>query len=319
MSDLPTSLPMVTIPGVRATSRALYGALGALLAPLVAQALFSFHVEPFAWGLTMALGLVAGGALGGVTVRDGSAARQFFRVLFRAAALGVLAGVVGGNAWVALHEGRAGDLVLAATMFGGYFGLLTGLALGGVFALWAVVARAALLRPSSLASLRLSMIAGMVLSAAGAFGLSVYRIDEMRAFAVGSAVAGALLVVAALVRTARLGKLLRAVDEGSLQVQESHEPSNLPTLAWAANLDGVLARPRVAVAADPSPFRAQSPVESIARMPRDLAAVRREIKRSVGVGFVVLGVLTSLAGASMVRVAMCCPSSAGAPCGGCAH
>lgn len=319
MSDLPTSLPMVTIPGVRATSRALYGALGALLGPLLAQSLFGYHVEPLAWGLTMGAGLLSGIALGGVTVREGGALRQVARVLVRALLVGAVAGVVGGNAWVALHEMRPTNLMVAGTLFGGYFGALTGLALGGVFALWALVARNALARPSTLAAMRLSMHAGMVLSVAGAFALAAYRIDEMRALGVACWASGAIFVMAALARTARLGRLLRAVDEGAVQVQERPVESNLPVLAWAPTVDGVLTRPSTATS-EPSPFRAQSPVESIALVPRDMTAVRRELKRSVGVGFVVLGLLAAASGVSMFRLATCCQGTqAGAPCSGCAH
>lgn len=316
-------VPTVSTRGVSLASRALFAYLGALLGPLMAVHLFGRGAPPAALALGAGVGAIAGGLVArGVARPARSRILAALRVLFACLAVGSVAGMLSGVAWLTVIDVHPSvrDPIPVGLLFGGIFGLEAGAWFALPFAFWASRARAALDGPSAVRAHRMTIDAGVMLTAGGAAAVLLHRQEAFVALGVGSSLAGTLLVLAGVLRTVRLTRLVDAAEGGSLSVAARAETSTAPALVTLAPLNAVLVAP-IDATGGASPFRANDPVREVAAVPADLAAVRRALGRAVAYGLLALA-FTGLFDASLVvRALRCdggCPSSA-APCGGCDH
>lgn len=315
-------IPTVTARGVSLASRALFAYLGALLAPLMAVHLFGRGAPFAAIALSAGVGAISGGLVGRIVGRPSRSRHIAAAAVLMASMLtGLAAGVLCGLAWVTVIDSHPSvrDAVPVGMLFGGLFGLAAGACFAGPFAVWTSRARGALDAPSALSAQRLTMDAGLLLAAGGAAAVSLHRLEVFVALGAGTAVAGTLLLIAAVVRTARLGRFYDAVTRGELTVAPRGDRSVVPPLVAAVPLDHVLVVP-VENTAGASPFRANEPVREVAAVPADMGLVRSGLRGAVAYGVALLALVALLDVGLAVRAFGCeggCPSSA-APCG-CDH
>lgn len=307
--------------GVRTTAIAVFGGVGALLGPLMAQSLFGPGVTVERWLGVMVGAGVTGAAVGwGATSGTRSPFSTGFTTLARSVGIGAAGGALTTLAGCALIAG-AGSYVGVQMLFGTIYGAVGGLGLGGLYALWASRARSALEAPSVLARQRLAVETAVVVAIAGALGASLYRVDALMAASFGAVVAGALMILAALGRLTRVRQLLDDAGAGSLSAQPRSADSRAPALVFASPLEKVLVRSGPEVSAE-GPFRAHQATEEIAAIPDDLGVARSALRNTVGAALVSLG-LTLVLGVGALGMSLtvsCAPAASGsAPCSGCDH
>lgn len=311
------TLPTVTARGVLAATRAIFMLVAALLAPLLAQYLFGARVGVGSWALFSVAGATASLAVSRLVVTADGASRPALRVFARGALVGVAAGVATGLAWVTLEHPYGADRYVLGPLFGAIYGAATGAAFGAAFALWTRRARAALARPSALASQRLAMEAGLALALAGAAGMASYSIEALMLASALVGFAGVVVIVAAVARVIRLQRLFATVSRAGagFAVTARTPATEAPAFAWAPALDHVIVRESDPSSVEPAPFRNRNAAAEVAVVPADLSIVRRAIGATVAFGFVaVMGAAALQAGAFAVNG--CERSSC---CGGCAH
>lgn len=314
------SLPTVTARGVLAATRAIFMLSAALLTPLLAQYLFGARVGVGTWTMFSVAGAVASLAISRRVVSADGAAHPALRVLFNGALVGLVTGVASGLAWVSLEHPYGADRYVLGALFGAIYGVVAGVTFGTAFAVWTRRARAALSRPSTLASQRLAMEGGLSLSLAGALGIALYRIDALSLASAIVGFAGVLSIVVAIARVIRVQRLFASVSQpGSALVVAPRTPATeAPALAWAPLLDQVIVRSNDPSAVDPAPFRNRNASPELAVVPADLTLVRRAIGATVAFGFIaVVGAGALQAGAFALGCTIGCQRDAG--CSGCAH
>lgn len=313
-------VPTVTPRGVALASRALFAYLGALLGPLMAQNIFGPHLSAAAILLSAGAGAVGGGLVGRLVTRPARSRMTAAAVVLLAAiATGLVAGVACGVAWISVLDPHPGmrDGVTVGALFGAIFGVVTGASFAAPFAVWTSRARAALEAPSAMSAQRLAMDAGVMLSAGGALAVLRYRHDALLALGVGTCFAGTVVVLAALVRTVRLGRLHEAVTRGALSLAPRGDHTVAPVLVDATPLDHVIVTP-VEATGGAAPFRANEHVRELALVPGDMAAVRRAVGATVAYGIVTLALAAVFDASLAARAMSCCggcQSAASSPCG----
>lgn len=317
-------VPMVSPRGVAKASVALFATLGGLLTPLVAQSLGGRAVTPVDWIGSALMGAVVFGLVGRKVVRaDVDSAGAALRMIPRGAVLGALGGALLLPGLLLASSYTGGHLGVMA-LFGAIYGALTGVVMAFPAAVWCLRAHRALEGGAAVDHERLTIDAGAFLAVAGAFGLALYRIEALSALSLGLVVAGVVTVLAATLRTARLTRLLDAVQDGSLKLHEA-TAVGAPALVGVPGLDRVIVHEGAPV--DGTPFRANVPGAVIARVPADLNLVRAGIGRTVRAGIVTAVALVALsfAGIGFTLTIGCasggCASggAASGDCGGCAH
>lgn len=318
----PLHVPTVNGAGLATASRALYGLLGVLLAPLVVQHVFGPRARAEAWALAGVTALGLGVALGGAVVPSTGGGRGAGSMLARSLGLATVSGALLGPAWLFLFDRPSADLWLIASVFGAFYGAMAGLGIGALYAVWSGLARRALQRPSAVSAQRLSIAAGVLLALGGTVAGVSYRFDLGQAAGVGLGVTGALVVLGAVLRTLRLSRIHAMAERGELEVQPRAEQHVAPALAWAPVIDKVIVRPLSREGVEPGPFRNQVAVEEVATMPSDTAGVGRALRRTVAIGLGALGVIAMLEGSMLLCVSSCCggggpchSSAAASPCG----
>lgn len=316
-------IPTVTARGVSLASRALFAYLGALLGPLMAVHLFGRGAPFAALALSAGAGAISGGLVGRLVARPTRSRHVAAAAVLMASMLvGVVAGMLCGVSWITVIDAHPSvrDPVPVGLLFGALFGLAAGACFAGPFAVWTSRARGALDAPSAVAAQRLTMDAGLLLAVGGATAATLHRVEALAALGAGTAIAGTLLLVAALVRTARLTRFADAVSRGELTIAARGDRSVVPPLVAAVPLDHVLVAPLDA-SPGAAPFRANDMVRELAAVPADLGLVRSAIRGAVVYGFVLMTLL-SLLGAGVAARAFSCGSGCvpgSAPCGGCDH
>lgn len=317
-----TALSTVTSRGVLKASRVLFGLIALLVTPLMAQYLFGPFARPEAWLLALVAAPVPALLLARQVVRDAkNDARAVARVILLGIVLGALTGAVAGIVWVTFMPPWMDHSLGVGALFGTIYGSLLGVGLGALFGLWTWRARAALARPSALAAQKLTIDAGVMLTAAATFASWRYSVDGAHAASVVAGVAGAFVVVAAIVRVLRLQKLYDSVlaPQSPVRVAPRAPAQATPALVWSSFHDHVMVQGGDPTNIEPAPFRENSPVVEVAAVPGDPAAVRHAFGRALAYGFVALGLIGVMEASVVVRACVQdgCPQSR--DCGGCSH
>jgi hypothetical protein len=288
---------------VRASTRALFTFVAAALAPLLAQYLFrggSIQTE------TLALFAVGGGISALVvarTVVDGDGATETARRVFaRSLLVGLLGGALTGFLWVSFERPSSQYRNVLGPLFGALYGLGMGAVFGLLFGVWARRARTALDHPSVLASHRLLMEAGALLSLTGIVGFWSYRVDALALVSVATTLLGCVLVIVGIVRSVQLQKICTSVNTSgsALTIAQRTTASFAPALVWAPVLDHMIVQTSVSAIADPSPFRTTRSLAEVCVVPSDLSVVRQAIGSAVAFGIIVVSTVAGLQAAVIV-------------------
>jgi hypothetical protein len=282
---------------VRASTRALFTLVAATMAPLLAQYLFrggSIQTE------TLALFAVGGGISALVVARsvvDSDGATQTAtRVFAKSLLVGLLGGALTGFLWVAFERPSSEYRNVLGPLFGALYGLGLGAVFGLVFGVWSTRARSALDHPSVLASHRLMMEAGALLSLTGIVGFWSYRVDALALVSAATTFLGCVLVLVGIVRSVQLQKICTSINTSgsTLTIAQRNTASFAPAMVWAPVLDHMIVQTNTSTITDPSPFRTTRSLAEVCVVPADLSIVRQAIGSAVAFGIMVVSVVAAL-------------------------
>ncbi|MBL8601587.1 MAG: hypothetical protein JNK72_06670 [Myxococcales bacterium] len=297
---------------LRRVTAAVFGLTGAMVFPLVGQVLGGPLWAPGPSAVLVGAGALLGGLLGRSTpVEEASKGRT----LLGAVSLGAGVGAMGLLGALAVSDARVGQPVVMA-LFGCLYGAFAGLAMGVPAMWWLSTRREAIERPSVLARETLLLNAARAVVVVAVLGVALYSMSFVQALCLALGVGGLLSALAGVLRTARLPRLLDAVERGVLRHERAKSPE-APMLVWSAAPDHVLVTDVAGV--DGGPFRGHVPSLAVARVSGDLQESRAAIGALVRRGLVTLVGLSLLAvlGLGFTATIGCARGLDASPCSGC--